>query len=77
MAVNAGGISDDRFTYIGYKSGSESGVLSLNWLLHARDGKHYALSAIWNNKAKRVDRAELLAMMKAAARLLVEPPKKD
>jgi beta-lactamase class A len=77
MAVNSGGISDDRFMYVGYKSGSESGVLSLNWLLHARDGKHYAQSAIWNNKAKRVDRAELLAMMKAAARLLVEPAKKD
>ncbi|HKD38121.1 MAG TPA: serine hydrolase [Pirellulales bacterium] len=77
MAVNSGGISDDQFTYVGYKSGSESGVLSLNWLLHARDGKHYALSAIWNNKVHRVDRAELLAMMKAAARLLVEPEKKD
>jgi beta-lactamase class A len=77
MAVNSGDISDDRFTYVGYKSGSESGVLSLNWLLHARDGKHYAQSAIWNNKVKRVDRAELLAIMKAAARLLVEPAKKD
>lgn len=77
MAVNSGGISEDRFTYVGYKSGSESGVLSLNWLLHARDGKHYALSAIWNNKAKRVDRAELLGLMKAASRLLVEPPQKN
>ena len=77
MAVNSGGISDDWFAYVGYKSGSESGVLSLNWLLHARDGKHYALSAIWNNKAKRVDRAELLGLMKAAAGLLVEPAKKN
>jgi beta-lactamase class A len=76
MAVNSGSLSPrDRFNYVGFKSGSESGVQSLDWLLHARNGKHYALSAIWNNKVKSVSRAELLALMNAAAGLLEDPTK--
>ena len=71
MAVNPGkAMPAKRFAYVGYKGGSESGVLSMNWLLHARDGRHVALSAIWNNKAQDVDLGEFMGLMSAAGDLL-------
>jgi beta-lactamase class A len=78
LAVNSGGIfPSEKFSYVGFKAGSESGVLSLNWLLHAGDGKRYSLSAIWNNPAKEVDRGDLAGVLSAAANLLAEPTKKN
>ncbi len=71
MAVNSGkALPADRFAYVGYKGGSESGVLSMNWLLHARDGRHYAMSGIWNNTEKEVDLAEFVGLMSAAGELI-------
>lgn len=71
MAVNNGGVlPSDSFSYMGFKGGSEPGVLSLNWLLHTRDGKRYSLSAIWNNPAKNVDVAQLAGIISAAPKLL-------
>ena len=77
LAVNPStAIPANKFPYEGYKSGSESGVLSMNWLLHTREGKHFALSVIWNNPAKGVvSRGELGPLAAAAADLLLEPRK--
>lgn len=49
--------------YIGYKGGSEPGVLNLTWLLQARDGEWRVLAMTWNNPEAPVDatRMELLA----------------
>jgi beta-lactamase class A len=71
MAVNTGKVLPDaRFAYVGYKGGSEAGVISMNWLLHARDGRHYAMSAIWNNPHDAVDLETLVGLMSAAGDLL-------
>jgi hypothetical protein len=53
-----------RFAKVGYKGGSESGVLSLSWLLQGKDGQWFVASASWNDPDKPVDaqRFELLAM---------------
>ena len=67
LAVNPGlAISADRFNYIGYKGGSEPGVLNMTWLLHARSGHHYALSASWNDSKKDVDLQQFAGIMLAA-----------
>jgi beta-lactamase class A len=72
LAVNSGkAMPADRFAYVGYKGGSESGVLSMSWLLHARDRRHCAMSVIWNDK-KEVDLAELVSLMSAAGELIAE-----
>ena len=56
MAVNPGLQFDDKmFSYVGFKGGSEPGVLNLTFLLKTRDGKSYALSAGWNNPTQEVD----------------------
>jgi hypothetical protein len=71
MAVNPStAIPAGRFPYAGYKSGSETGVISMNYLIHTADGKHFVMSAIWNNKAKAVSRSELGNLMSAAGDFL-------
>jgi hypothetical protein len=49
----------------------------MNWLLHTRDGKCFAHSAIWNDPANDVSRKKMAEVLSAAAQLLTEPVKKD
>jgi hypothetical protein len=74
LAINPGlEFPADKFTYIGFKGGSESGVLNMTWLLHTRSGHHYVLSASWNNPAQKVDIDQFSGLMVAAARLIEAP----
>lgn len=52
-----------RFAWIGYKGGSETGVISLNWLLRSKSGEWFAVAASWNDTEAPIDNArfELLA----------------
>jgi hypothetical protein len=56
-----------RFDYVGFKGGSESGVLNLSYLLRRKDGVWMAFSVSWNNAEAPVDEARLVA---AVSRLL-------
>lgn len=50
LAINPGLQFDDpQWKYIGYKGGSEPGVLNMTYLLQRKDGKWFALSITWNN----------------------------
>ena len=53
LAINSGvPTMKNEFDYIGFKGGSERGVLNFTWLLRTkRKGEHYALSMGWNNPA--------------------------
>lgn len=53
-----------RFQRIGFKGGSETGVLNLSWLLVGADGQRYVATASWNDPDHALDmqRFELLAM---------------
>ena len=53
-----------KWAYVGYKGGSETGVLNLSWLLRAEDGQYYVATLGWNDPEKPIDqtRLELLAM---------------
>jgi hypothetical protein len=57
--------------YVGYKGGSEPGVISMSFLLQARDGHWYALSASWNDTAAVVDEGRFIALMSRAVELAV------
>jgi hypothetical protein len=71
LAINPGlPFPADKFSYIGYKGGSEPGVLNMTWLLHSRSGHHYALTASWNNPDSDVDEEQFSGLMLAAANLL-------
>ena len=76
LAVNPGlNIPKDRFTYAGYKGGSEPGVISMTWLLRAKDGKHYALTGTWNDPQKPVFEETFAGLMQAALDLAADSAK--
>lgn len=64
MAINSG-LMIDRTTwnYIGYKGGSEPGVLNLTFLLKSQSGEWFALSAGWNNPAIVLDNDRFLELL--------------
>ncbi|WP_325233458.1 serine hydrolase [Sphingobium sp.] len=72
LAVNPGIAPADarRWRYLGYKGGSEPGVMAMNMLAQGRDGAWYAVSGSWNNPAARLDEARFVALMTRALNLL-------
>jgi beta-lactamase class A len=65
MAVNPGISPTDaaKWNYVGYKGGSEPGVISMSFLLHSKSGQWYAISGSWNDPAKAVDERKFTALM--------------
>lgn len=61
-----------RWTVLGYKGGSEPGVLSMTWLLERADGRRFAIAFIWNNPAQDVDGRAATEIVSAAVALLGE-----
>jgi len=51
------------FAYVGYKGGSEPGVLAMAFLVRRKDGAWAAAAAAWNDPAAPVDAAQLPALM--------------
>lgn len=59
-----------NWDYIGYKGGSEPGVLNLTWLLSDKVGRDHMLTLGWNNPAAVLDEGRLQAI---AQRILLLP----
>ncbi|WP_010183913.1 serine hydrolase [Sphingomonas sp. PAMC 26605] len=72
LAINpgVGPAQAARWGYVGYKGGSEPGVIEMTLLLRSRGGVWYALAASWNNPAAAVDDARFVALVSRAADLL-------
>ena len=72
MAINPGIAPADakRWRYLGYKGGSEPGVIAMTFLAQAQDGRWLALSASWNNSAARIDEPRFIALMTRALNLM-------
>ena len=50
LSINPGlSIDHEQWSYIGYKGGSEPGVLDLTFLLRHGSGPWYVLTATWND----------------------------
>lgn len=66
MAVNPGlpSSSATKWKYVGYKGGSEPGVISMSFLLQAPSGQWFAISGSWNN-AKEVVNNNAFALLMA------------
>ena len=76
LAINpgVGPAAASGWRYVGYKGGSEPGVISMTLLLQAKDGAWYALSGSWNNPAAAVDDSRFVALMSRAVELAVPKP---
>lgn len=55
LAVNPGVPGADRFDYLGFKGGSEPGVVFGSWLVKTRQGNWYAVTGGWTRPDAPVD----------------------
>jgi beta-lactamase class A len=72
MGINAGlgKAFKDKWQYVGYKGGSEPGVISMSYLLRSKAGKWYVVSGSWNDTKAEVDKnkfADLIGRLAAQA----------
>lgn len=76
LSVNPGIAPGDaaRWAYLGYKGGSEPGVMAISFLARSRDGRWYAMAGSWNNAHARVDEPLFIALMTRALNLIAEAP---
>jgi hypothetical protein len=71
LAVNPGlGLSKEKWRYIGYKGGSEPGVLCMAWLLQSQQQEWYALAVVWNDDQGPAEVDRLAPFVLRAAELL-------
>ncbi len=71
LSVNPGiTISKEKWNYVGYKGGSEQGVLNMTYLLRSSKGQWYALSCSWNNQNVPLDNNAFYILVSGAVKLL-------
>jgi len=72
MAINPSATDAIKanWRYVGFKGGSEPGVLNLTWLLTDKEGRDWVLTLGWNNPAAVLDEGKLEAI---AQRILLLP----
>lgn len=66
LAINPGAASAALFDYVGYKGGSEPGVVFGAWLVRTRQGNWYAVTGGWTRHDARVDEAKFAGLMNRA-----------
>lgn len=72
MAINPGvPLPGAELAYVGYKGGSEPGVLNLSFLLRTEAGAWYALVATWNDPRAALDEKRLFGLAPRFVPLLV------
>ncbi len=73
LTINPGiNLDELAWPYIGFKGGSEPGVLNLSYLLRSGSGVWYAVVASWNNPEDVVQTETLVGLAQRAIELLVE-----
>ena len=62
-----------KFAYVGYKGGSEPGVISMTVLVRDKSDRARVVSASWNNPAAALDELNFAALVTRAVELLEKP----
>ncbi len=62
--------TQDRFRYVGYKGGSEPGVMSMSYLLQRKDGSWLIVTGSWNNPEAAVNERQFEGLMQRAVDLV-------
>lgn len=74
LSINKGlSWNDQIWSYVGYKGGSEPGVLNMTWLAQKTNGHWYALSIGWNHTTQLVDKNKLFPMIQGIILALEDP----
>jgi beta-lactamase class A len=69
MAINdglPGGRAAQGAGYVGFKGGSEPGVINLTWLVRNAAGTWHVVTGSWNNPAAPVEEARFIALLSRA-----------
>ena len=72
LAINPGlgsGVAS-QYDYLGYKGGSEIGVINMTFLVRTKAGSWHAVSGSWNNKEAPLDEPKFVALMNRAVSLI-------
>jgi hypothetical protein len=59
-----------KFAYVGYKGGSETGVIAMSWLLRTKAGAWITVTSVWNNPLAAVDNVRFETLMARAVALV-------
>jgi len=72
LAINPGLGADmaKRFDYLGFKGGSEPGVINLTFLVRNAKGEWHVVTGSWNNPAAPVDEGKFVGLMTRALQLV-------
>ncbi len=71
LEVNPGlSIDKSKWPYVGYKGGSEPGVLNLSFLLEAKSGEWYVITGSWNDNQAALKDEEFEGYMQRATELV-------
>ena len=61
-----------NWNYVGYKGGSETGVINLTYLLQSKKGEWFVVSGGWNDENAAVKNDEFALLMQKAVKILQE-----
>jgi len=64
----------EQWTYVGFKGGSEIGLLAGNWLVRRNDGRLFIFSVAFLDPQKGLDQAKVLTLLRAAPDILFNTP---
>lgn len=64
----------EQWTYVGFKGGSEIGVLAGNWLVRRSDGRVFVFSAAFSDPMKGLDQAKVVKLLRAVSDILLIAP---
>lgn len=67
-------IDREDWIYVGFKGGSELGVLAGNWLLQRKDGRLFVMSVAFNDRFKALDMDRIIEVLQAAVKILFTTP---
>jgi hypothetical protein len=71
LGINAGLPSNSAgHAYVGFKGGSEPGVINLTYLIRNRDGVWHVATGSWNNPSAAVEEARFAGLMARAVQLV-------
>lgn len=68
------GIDREDWIYVGFKGGSEIGVLAGNWLLRRNDGRLFVMTMAFNDTAEAIDLPRAIGLLQGAVDLLFQTP---
>lgn len=72
LAVNSGidPLTASRFAYVGFKGGSEPGVIAASFVVQAKDGRWYAVTGGWHRPDEPVEELRFMGLMNRALTLI-------